>query len=86
MIITVNKKRMKRNIPLAILASMPLTTLRAQDVYKTDVQTVTTDSVQTINGQHIDDIVVTKKRKGISRVGGAVNGQLINKDELFKAA
>lgn len=86
MIITFNKKRMKRNIPLAILASMPLTALRAQDVYKADVQTMALDSVETINGQHIDDIVVTKKRKGISRVGGAVNGQLINKDELFKAA
>lgn len=36
--------------------------------------------------QNLDEIQVVSRRKGITRMGGAVNGQLINQTELFRAA
>ena len=72
-----------RNILLASLAAMPLTAMRAQ---QTAATTEPADTVETVEGQHISDVVITRKKNGITRVGGAVNGQLINKSELFKAA
>jgi outer membrane receptor for ferrienterochelin and colicin len=44
------------------------------------------DTITTIEGQHLDGVEVTTRRKGITRMKGAVNGQLINKEELFRAA
>ena len=74
---------MNRNILLAGLAAMPFATAEAQ---QTSLDAVIADTVETVEGQHIGDVVITRRKKGITRVGGAVNGQLINKDELFKAA
>ena len=74
---------MNRHILLAGLAAMPFATAEAQ---QTSLDAVIADTVETVEGQHIGDVVITRRKKGITRVGGAVNGQLINKDELFKAA
>ena len=74
---------MNRSILLASLAAMPLTALKAQTTINADELA---DTVGTVEGQHIGDVVITKKKNGITRVGGAVNGQLINQSELFKAA
>ena len=74
---------MNRKIILASLAAMPLTAVKAQQATAT---TEFADTVHTVEGQHIGDVVVVRKKKGVSRMGGAVNGQLIGKDELFKAA
>ena len=77
---------MKKNIVMASLAVLPIAATKAQDrLTATDV-TVTADTIETIDGKNIDDVVVVRRKKGITRMGGAVNGQLINKDELFKAA
>lgn len=74
---------MKRNIVLAGLAAIPFMAASAQQA---DANAALADTVETINGQHLDGVVVTQRKKGITRAKGAVNGQLINKDELFKAA
>ena len=74
---------MNRSILLASLATMPLTALKAQPTMDTGELA---DTVGTVDGQHIGDVVITKKKNGITRVGGAVNGQLVNQSELFKAA
>lgn len=44
------------------------------------------DTIATIEGAHLEGVEITSRRKGITRMKGAVNGQLINKEELFKAA
>ena len=71
-----------RRILLAAIAAMPAAGAAAQVADSS----VAADTVATVEGQHIDDVVVTRRKKGITRVGGPVNGQLINKDELFRAA
>ena len=74
---------MNRSIFLASLAAMPLTAVRAQQTIKTTEQA---DTVETVDGQDLGDVVITRKKNGITRMGGAMNGQFINKSELFKAA
>ena len=46
------------------------------------------DSLQadTIMSQSLDNVTITSRRSGTRRMGGAVNGVLINREELFKAA
>ena len=36
--------------------------------------------------QELDDVTITSRRSGTRKMGGAVNGVMINKEELFKAA
>ena len=36
--------------------------------------------------QELDDVTITSRRSGTRKMGGAVNGVIINKEELFKAA
>lgn len=45
-----------------------------------------TDSVAPMKTHELDDVTVVSRRQGTRRVSGAVNGQLITRDELFKAA
>lgn len=45
-----------------------------------------TDSVAPMKPHELDDVTVVSRRQGTRRVSGAVNGQLITRDELFKAA
>ena len=40
----------------------------------------------TIKTQELDEVTVTTRRPGMSRVAGAENGMRINRAELFKAA
>ena len=68
---------------LATLAMMPFANATAQ---QTDNNTALNDTVATIEGQHIEEVQITARKKGITRMKGAVNGQLINKEELFRAA
>ena len=72
-----------RTFVLASLAAMPLGNAMAQ---QTTLSEENVDTVATVEGQDIGDVVITRRKKGITRMGGAMNGQLINKDELFKAA
>ena len=46
------------------------------------------DSLQTdtIKTQNLSDVTITSRRTGTRKMGGAVNGVMINKEELFKAA
>ena len=74
---------MKKKIFLVSIAAMPAAAMNAQQAMP---QATTADTIETVEGQHIDDVVITKKKNGTMRMGGAVNGQLIGKDELFKAA
>lgn len=74
---------MNRKIVLTGLAAIPFAASMAQTQASS---ALASDTVATITGQHLDGVVVTRRKKGITRAKGAVNGQLINKDELFKAA
>lgn len=40
----------------------------------------------TIADQEIKEVTVVSRKAGVSRLAGAINGSIINKDELFKAA
>jgi len=46
------------------------------------------DSLQadTIKTQNLNNVTITSRRSGTRKMGGAVNGVMINKEELFKAA
>lgn len=44
------------------------------------------DSIAPFEEQHLQGVEVTRRRMGMVRAKGAVNGTLINQDELFKAA
>lgn len=44
------------------------------------------DSILPMKTHELDDVTVISRRQGTRRVSGAVNGQLITRDELFKAA
>lgn len=68
---------------MAGMLVVPVVSAVAQHEVHSDVAA---DTVATVEGQHIGDVVVTRRRKGITRMAGAVNGQLVNKEELFKAA
>ena len=48
----------------------------------------TNDSLQvdSMKTQNIQNVTITSRRAGIRRMGGAVNGVMINREELFKAA
>lgn len=45
-----------------------------------------TDSISPYGEQELQTVVVTRRKAGMVRMKGALNGTLINKDELFKAA
>ena len=74
---------MRRNMVLTGLVLMPAMAVQAQGSAS---PAMLADTIETISGQHLDGIVVTQRKKGLTRAKGAVNGQLINKEELFKAA
>ena len=40
----------------------------------------------TIADQDLQEVTVVSRKAGVSRMAGAINGSIINKDELFKAA
>ena len=42
--------------------------------------------VDTMKTQNLSDVTITSRRAGTRKMGGAVNGVIINKAELFKAA
>ena len=44
------------------------------------------DSLEVDKEQSIQDVTITSRRSGTRRLGGAVNGVVINREELFKAA
>ena len=46
------------------------------------------DSLQadTMKTQNLSDVTIVSRRSGTRKIGGAVNGMLINREELFKAA
>ena len=46
------------------------------------------DSLQadTIKTQNLNNVTITSRRASTRKMGGAVNGVMINKEELFKAA
>ena len=46
----------------------------------------TTDSLISVMTQQLDQVTVSTRRTGVSRMSGALNGVNINREELFKAA
>ena len=44
------------------------------------------EQADTIKTQNLNDVTITSRRAGTRKMGGAVNGVMINKEELFKAA
>ena len=49
-------------------------------------QTYDSLRVDTMKTQNIQNVTITSRRAGTRRMAGAVNGILINREELFKAA
>lgn len=74
---------MNIGIILAGIVSMSATTVSAQT---SGTHTEQNDTLAPFAEQQLKGVEVTQRRKGITRAKGAVNGQLIGKDELFKAA
>ena len=52
-------------------------------VHGQDIDSLQADTMMT---QSLDNVTITSRRSGTRRMGGAVNGVLINREELFKAA
>ena len=48
-----------------------------------DKDALQTDTIKT---QNLSDVTITSRRAGTRKIGGAMNGIMINKEELFKAA
>lgn len=44
------------------------------------------ESTDTIADQELNEVTVVSRKAGVCRMAGAINGSVINKDELFKAA
>lgn len=44
------------------------------------------ESTDTIADQELNEVTVVSRKAGVSRMAGTINGSVINKDELFKAA
>lgn len=44
------------------------------------------ETPDTIADQELKEVTVVSRKAGVSRMAGAINGSVINKDELFKAA
>lgn len=61
-------------------ASMAATTAMAQTP-----ATATSDTVP-VKEEQVEEVVVTQRRAGMTRMSGAMNGTIINQEELFKAA
>ena len=52
-------------------------------VFGQDPGSLQTDTMKT---QNLQNITITSRRSGVRKVNGAVNGLIINREELFKAA
>lgn len=63
---------------LSILTMLPAA-VWAQDTH-------TPDSVKQLQDQQLNEVVVTRRRAGISRMAGAQNSLRVGREELFKAA
>lgn len=50
------------------------------------LQTDTLDTPDTLKTQNLSDVTITSRRSGTRRLAGAVNGIVVNREELFKAA
>ncbi len=74
---------MNIGIIFAGIFSMSATAVSAQNHA---THTEQNDTIAPFAEQQLQGVEVTQRRKGITRAKGAVNGQLIGKDELFKAA
>ena len=49
-------------------------------------QETNTNEADTMKTQNLSDVTITSRRAGTRRVSGAVNGSILTRDELFKAA
>ena len=49
-------------------------------------QTTNETEADTLKSQELNDVTITSRRSGTSRLSGALNGTRINREELFKAA
>lgn len=68
-----------RNIILSFILATPMSGW---------AQAVSTqkEAPDTIADQELKEVTVVSRKAGVSRMAGAINGSVINKDELFKAA
>lgn len=69
----------KQQLTLLLLMTMPMTAMAQTSHLQHD----TTD---TIADQHLHEVTVTRRKSGTTRLADAINGSIIQRDELFKAA
>ena len=60
-----------------------IVTMLSLSAFGQDIDSLQADTMMT---QSLDNVTITSRRSGTRRMGGAVNGVLINREELFKAA
>ena len=78
-------KTLKQIILLSSMLSVFTLAASAQDTHEHN-ETSLTDSIMPFAEQHIAGVEVTQRRSGMRRMKGAINGNIIDKEELFKAA
>ena len=81
---------MKKILFAAVLPAF-LPGIAAAKADNNNISALHTDSVQSdtsaVYSEHeLAGVTVTRRKMGITRIGGAIGGSLINQDELFKAA
>ena len=62
------------------------TMIQPADTTSGSVSAAATDSVGTMPDQTLNEVSVVRRKPGMMRMKGPLNGQLISQDELFKAA
>lgn len=80
---------MNKNILLAGMMGMLAHPSLAQKAPVQDTDTTATsalDSVGTMPDQTLHEVQVVSRKPGMLRMKGAMNGQIMSQDELFKAA
>ena len=60
-------------------------TMLSLSIFGQDIDSLQADTVAD-KAVDLQNVTITSRRSGTRRMGGAVNGVLINREELFKAA
>ena len=69
-----------------ITSIVMMLTVSAYGQESNSLQTDTLDTPDTLKTQNLSDVTITSRRSGTRRLAGAVNGIVVNREELFKAA
>ena len=71
---------------VSILSMLTHTSFAQQASVMGNDTTSTPDTVSTLNGRSLNEVQVVRRKQGMQRMKGALNGSIITQDELFKAA